>query len=664
MVEETLCAATASDKPMGSSNRTRSVFIRLGGYVALLLGALSVACGGAGGRQNAPPTNFGSLEWTIEWPERSRDIPAPSSALSVLVEIAEVPGERQLAVVRRNRPSELGRTQTPMSSPDLPFGSCAVRVSFFSQPDQSGVVVAQATTMAILDATRVSLGTVTPSGVVKRVVAQSASVSVGQSKQLAFTAYSESGEIVALTEGSARWSLESGDGFATLTSAGVVSGVAPGEAVVRATVDDVRSDLAAVQVLAPSGRLTWESLVGIMTYDGANHDRKPDTHEYCAEAWLTTLRRFGDVGLRQVRTTVAYDRAATGLFLEDLDRYQYLDALVQDVLGRRLPALRSGGFRTLVLTFQTYRDSANPWPLAAEDRRRFVGWVVGILRQVKSRNLYPFGDLIVQIGNEPSQDEFNGRRTTLAEAEGYVATLRAVLDELDRGGPEVRVISGAYNNTDFPGSRPNFTLAEWLDLLQVGGVLSRLYGVSLHAYRGRYDQDRSVYVPEASYPDIDLIRQRLSGNQEVVVTEAGSHHRTANGEAGLLFQERAALRYLLLALAKDVKHLILYEAKDRKGSCVGMVDGFSCTENGDIAELSFGMMSQAGDLYPSGRSVVATMQTYGAYSREGGVEDVAPYRHRLVIGDGVHRVRIQWSSKESEANDQFPLKPWFQAITP
>lgn len=619
-------------------------------------------CGGSGAHPT--PSSLGSLSWVIDWPERSREIPAPTSALSVQVAVTTKDGTSQLAVVPANRPAGPGRSSAPMSARSLPYGRHRVTVTFYSKPDQQGSEVASALVEATVDEEEVSLGTVTPVGVVKRVVVTPALVTVGNSVQLTSTAYTSAGAVVALTEGSARWSLASGANFATLTPAGEAHGIAAGTAGARAIVDGVTSDVAPIQVVEPTANPKWNTLVGVLTYDSANHDRKPDTHEFCVEPWLTTLKRFGAAGIRQVRTTISYDPGTTGAFQTETDQYAYLDALIDNVLGRRLPALRTSGFRPIVLTFQTYRDGANPWPRSVEERRRFVRWVSGILSRVQALGLYPLGDLLVQIGNEPSQATIGNRKVTLSEVEDYAMTLRDVLDEVDRAGPSVRVVSGAYNNTDFPGSVPTFTLDEWLNLLHGRGILARLYGVALHAYRGRYSDDQSAYVPEASHADIVRIRERLGPGQEAIITEAGSHHTIRGGDAGFAYQERTAIRYLLLALANDVKHLILYEAKDRKGSCTGVVAGAACSESSIVSELNFGMMDQAHNLHPSGRSVISIMQTYGGFWREGEQENVTPYRHRLIITDGVARVRVQWASRESDATAEFPLMPTFTPNVP
>lgn len=407
---------------------------------------------------------------------------------------------------------------------------------------------------------------------------------------------------------------------------------------------------------------TWSSRIGIQTYDDANHDREPSSHSQAVGEWLATLNTLASVNTPQVRTTIAYDEATTGTFDGGVNQYIYIDALVNKVLKPRLEALKGAGYSDLILTFQTYRDASNPWPMDTESRRRFSGWVSGILSGI--RDTYPEEKLIVQIGNEPSQTVVGGALATIDDVQSYVSTLETVVDALKERGLRARVIAAAYNTTDFPGSKPRFTATQWMNLLQARGVLAKLYGVSLHAYKGRFSVDGSAYVPEANSEEIDLVRTYLGTNQEVVLTEAGSHRLYPSSAEGEAAQEQTAIRFLLLALVKDLKHVILYEAKDRSGRCSGVTGPCSEAATGaDPSEKFFGLMDQSRKLNLAGSSVKSILSSYGNFWKDGTVINVTPYRHRLFITNGIRKVRIQWASKAADSTSDFPLRPAFVDVS-
>jgi hypothetical protein len=217
------------------------------------LGALLLAgCGGGGGGSN-PSTHAANLQ--IQWAARSRAVTGPASALSASITVADASPRREdltLVVDRAENPAAYTQTY---SVGQAIRGPHALTVRFYSGPNASGDVVATATGTLADDGTT----NVTTTRAVDRVtVVPGQHLTAGTTETLAFNALDDEGSIVAVSPGSAFWTLVNGNGgVLELSQDGIATANTRGTAQVRVTVDGVTSETIDVQVDAdPNGDVT------------------------------------------------------------------------------------------------------------------------------------------------------------------------------------------------------------------------------------------------------------------------------------------------------------------------------------------------------------------------------------------------------------------------
>jgi hypothetical protein len=220
--------------------------------LVLLLGVVLqiVACGGSGG-DSTPQTT--PIKFAIAWPERSRAIQAPTSALSatLIVNEASSTGQDVVQTVNRNA-SPTAYTQVYTTTTPGRTGTFSMTLRFFDQPGGAGNVVAVAASTVTIAADGSGIPDLS---VVNRIttvtIPQDQMVLVGEETQLTFTARDSQSGIVAVTPGSAHWEIVGTTEALTLTDDGRATGQAAGTAQVRVRVDGVTSDPVAVTVLGP-----------------------------------------------------------------------------------------------------------------------------------------------------------------------------------------------------------------------------------------------------------------------------------------------------------------------------------------------------------------------------------------------------------------------------
>jgi hypothetical protein len=156
-----------------------------------------------------------------------------------------------------NRSSDLAaHTEIYKYSQALPLGPYMVGVSFFSQPNQTGVLTGTAGASAALfscgcleNPNESPLGTVTFSSRIKSVlIPVNQSLAVGATTQLNVSPIDGNGNMVAVSPGSLQFQIVSGSSSASITPDGIMSGLAAGSANVTATVDGVTSSATQVSV--------------------------------------------------------------------------------------------------------------------------------------------------------------------------------------------------------------------------------------------------------------------------------------------------------------------------------------------------------------------------------------------------------------------------------
>ncbi|RYG32207.1 DUF3500 domain-containing protein [bacterium] len=194
---------------------------------ALLLWAATAACGGSSGGSSESTTATGGATLTIIWPEATRLIPVASNSIKVTF----LQGLTTVSTQTVTRPTT-GNTST-VTFPTLPSTTLTLKAEAF--PNTSGGGVAQASAskgvtilandtinVAITMASTISTISVTPA---------SPAVAVGSTTELVGTALNASGATVLVSTATASWT-SSDTSVATVTQAGVVTGVSEGTATI------------------------------------------------------------------------------------------------------------------------------------------------------------------------------------------------------------------------------------------------------------------------------------------------------------------------------------------------------------------------------------------------------------------------------------------------
>lgn len=225
-----------------------------GGILLLLCMLLLSGCGGGGsapapllpppdpGPTNPAPTPAARAQITIYWGARSRNVNAPSSALSAVVTLqgaATQGGDISFTINRRTAPGAY--SETYRSPVEARVGTWALSVVFHAGEYQNGAVVGRAATVVTIQADGTGIGAINTVGTIVSVeMAANQSIGVGEKKDLAFSAKNTNGEIIAVSPGSAFFTVAGGGERLRITD-GKGEGVAPGAARVAAAVDGVSS---------------------------------------------------------------------------------------------------------------------------------------------------------------------------------------------------------------------------------------------------------------------------------------------------------------------------------------------------------------------------------------------------------------------------------------
>jgi hypothetical protein len=148
--------------------------------------------------------------------------------------------------------------------PIFPSRLGSITATFYSMPSQGGEVVGSATSTASLSGTMVEFAPINLSGIITNVDALPATIDLGDAPtQLLFSAKNNSAAVVAVTPGSASWTVVSGSQFLSLTPDGIATPLAVGSASVQVTVDGVTSATAVVQVVSQDVPIyTWAGSKG------------------------------------------------------------------------------------------------------------------------------------------------------------------------------------------------------------------------------------------------------------------------------------------------------------------------------------------------------------------------------------------------------------------
>lgn len=232
-----------------------------------LLAALAVGCGGGGG-SSSPRT--ATPKATIAWPERSRDLLAPSSALSVRLVLHRTDaidsdltfeGDRNVILTAHSETYTAGTT-TRIN------GNYAISATFYADAGEAGAIVGTAGadvkvkadgTLTNLDGT--PLGSINFTGTIASVrLVSDQSVRVGATTTLAASARDASNALVVVSPGSYTFALATGGSNATLAANGDATGVQLGTATATVAIDGITSSAASFSVIPAAATVSVLSL--------------------------------------------------------------------------------------------------------------------------------------------------------------------------------------------------------------------------------------------------------------------------------------------------------------------------------------------------------------------------------------------------------------------
>ena len=225
--------------------------VLLGGCAAL------VGCGGGSAAAPSPtpsPTPAPTrVRLQVQWSARSRAealLTSPSSARSVRIVVGSGLEFKADRAARTDSYTEILESSSP-----LPLGDQAFSAAFYSDSNQSGPVLGQASGTLNLEPNGALTGSVTVANTVSVVsIEPNQHVKLGIPTEIAFTAHDRNGALVALSPGSAFLSFadSASSSQALITSDHRLQGTAAGVVLLRLSVDGVLSSAQSIVVDAPA----------------------------------------------------------------------------------------------------------------------------------------------------------------------------------------------------------------------------------------------------------------------------------------------------------------------------------------------------------------------------------------------------------------------------
>lgn len=175
----------------------------------------------------------------VDWPARSRNISALSSAQSIKVVLKGANEDNTDFQWIANRDADLTAHTTRLVSPNLTrTGHWTAALTLYSLPDGGGSIVGTAGDAVDLKSDGTGLDNLVISGVVANVaVAPGQAVALNKTIDLAFEARDANNNLVPVTPGSAVWQTVSGQNVLQVTPDGKATSVAVGTASVKVTID-------------------------------------------------------------------------------------------------------------------------------------------------------------------------------------------------------------------------------------------------------------------------------------------------------------------------------------------------------------------------------------------------------------------------------------------
>lgn len=233
--------------------RSRSLFSwQIAAWLAALVVVLVGVIGCGGGGSSTGPATISGLGYSVSWPERSRaDITGPASALSARFTLvgAAADGSDVISNVNRETTTPDAYTGSYTFTTPVRTSATVMQATFFSATEQQGQVVGTATATFTITGGTVSPINFTLDGKVATVqVVDPGTLGAGDpATQLQFTAQDSNQQTLALSPGSASWTMQAAAG-ATITKDGQFSATNAGAYQVQVTVDGVASALTTINV--------------------------------------------------------------------------------------------------------------------------------------------------------------------------------------------------------------------------------------------------------------------------------------------------------------------------------------------------------------------------------------------------------------------------------
>jgi hypothetical protein len=238
--------------------------------LGLAVAAGMIGCGGGGG-QPARSIALATPSVTIDWAARTRGVQGPSSALSATIVLkAATSTEQDLAFSVDRISSPLAYTQTYSAPSTISTGRHTLQISFTANSSGQGGVVGTASAPVLVSASGQltnldgsALGFVeTDSRLSTVTVAPDQIAIVGQPYAVLLSVRDVSGNLIAVTPGSIVWRALDSNGFATVTSDGMLVASIFGIVNITATVDGIQSNTQQISALvgsAPTIRTTTQA---------------------------------------------------------------------------------------------------------------------------------------------------------------------------------------------------------------------------------------------------------------------------------------------------------------------------------------------------------------------------------------------------------------------
>ena len=214
--------------------------------VLILAFALTGCGGGGGGGGNDGPAPVAAT-YSVEWAARARTA-GPSSALSVTFALLNAQNQSVVTDVRNRNTAPAAYNATYTTTQKVKPGSYTARFTFHSGANGGGDVVASGS-QAVTVGNGGAVPSIAVAGTIATVeIAADQQITVGQTRDLTFTARTAGGQAVAVSAGSAFWAVTSGGQFATAGTNGI-TGTAPGTAQITVTVDGKTSAAVTVNIV-------------------------------------------------------------------------------------------------------------------------------------------------------------------------------------------------------------------------------------------------------------------------------------------------------------------------------------------------------------------------------------------------------------------------------